>query len=104
MWTKAPYGAVISADGAKLYVVGKVYVQEPQNTKLYVIDTTSGEIAKTLTVGVQPDHVFLSPDGREVWVAENRGNQITIVDAATDAVTGTIPAPGDVHSVRFVQF
>ena len=100
----APYGAVISADGAKLYVVGKVYVQDPQNTKLYVIDTTSGEITKTITVGVQPDHVFLSPDGREVWVAENRGNQITIVDVETDEVTGTIPAPGDVHSVRFVQF
>ncbi|MBW6505471.1 MAG: hypothetical protein K0B00_01835 [Rhodobacteraceae bacterium] len=100
----APYGIVLSADGKKLYVVGKTYVQDPGNTKLYVVDTETKSVIKEITVGVQPDHVFLSPDGAQVWVAENRGNQVTIVDTATDEIIGTIPAPGDVHSVRFVQY
>ena len=100
----APYGIVLSADGAKLYVVGKTYVQDPGNTKLYVIDTETKAVIKEITVGVQPDHVFLNPDGTQIWVAENRGNEITVIDAATDEVIGHIPAPGDVHSVRFVQY
>jgi len=100
----APYGIVLSADGKKLYVVGKTYVQDEANTRLFVVDTETKNVIKEIKVGVQPDHVFLTPDGSEIWVAENRGNKVTIIDAATDEVIGAITAPGDVHSVRFVQY
>ena len=93
-----PYGIVVSADGKKLYVVGK------QAAKIMVVDLEASAVVKEIEVGTQPDHVFLNPDGTQIWVAENRGNEITVIDAATDEVIGHIPAPGDVHSVRFVQY
>lgn len=94
------YGAVTTADGTKLYTVNK----SKEGGAVYAIDLATGNVVKDIPVGSQPDHVFLSPDGKEIWVAENRGNKISIIDIATDEVVGAIPMPGDTHTVKFVQF
>ncbi|MBI2941044.1 MAG: hypothetical protein HYY04_11470 [Chloroflexi bacterium] len=99
----SPYGVVLTPDGQKLYTVGKTYGAADASTSVHVIDTEARKVIKHITVGKQPDHLFLSPDGKEVWVTENRGNQVSIIDTATDTVVGAIPMRGDVHSVRFVQ-
>ncbi len=99
----SPYGIVLTHDAKKLYVVKKTYGAGDASTSVYVVDTAAKKVAKEIKVGKQPDHVFLTPDGKEVWVGENRGYQVSIIDTATDSVTGHIPMPGDVHSVRFVE-
>ncbi len=97
------YGIVLTTDGKKLYVVKKTYSANDASQSIFVVDADAKKVVKEIKVGKQPDHVFLSPDGKEVWVRENRGNQVSIIDTTTDEVTGTIPMPGDVHSVRFVE-
>lgn len=99
----SPYGMVLTNDGKKLYVVKKTYGATDASTSVYVLDTEAKKIIKEVKVGQQPDHVFLSPNGKEVWVGENRGNQISIIETATDEVVSSIPMPGDTHSVRFVE-
>ncbi|MBI4494613.1 MAG: cupredoxin domain-containing protein [Chloroflexi bacterium] len=53
----------------------------------------------------QPDHVLLSPDGKELWISNNMGS-ITVFDQATLEMKAFIEMPekGAVHGVSFVQF
>ncbi|MDE3075371.1 MAG: YncE family protein, partial [Chloroflexota bacterium] len=88
------YGIVLANDGQKLYAVNKTYGAKDASTTIYVVDTEAKKVVKEIDVGKQPDHVFLSPDGKEVWVGENRGNEVSIIDTTTDEVAGTIPMPG----------
>ncbi|MBI4330975.1 MAG: c-type cytochrome [Chloroflexi bacterium] len=97
----SPYGITLSADARKLYVVDKTYGATNASTRVAVVDTEAKKVIKEIKVGKQPDHVFLSPDGTEIWVSENRGNGVSIVSVETDEVIGHIPTPGDAHSVRF---
>lgn len=99
----SPYGMVLTGDGKKLYVVKKTYGATEASTSVYVLDTEAKKVVREVKVGQQPDHVFLSPEGKEVWVGENRGNQISIIETVTDEVVGSISMPGDTHSVRFVE-
>ncbi|MFT6656991.1 YncE family protein [Maritalea sp.] len=100
----SPYGLVLTADGKKLYAASKTYGPKEASTSVFVVDTQTKKLVGEVEVGEQPDHLFLSPDGREVWVGENRGNQVSIIDVETDTVTERLVMPGDVHTVRFVQY
>jgi YVTN family beta-propeller protein len=39
----------------------------------------------------KPMGVVVSPDGKRVYVANGRGGTVSVIDAATNAVTATIP-------------
>lgn len=99
------YGLVLNADSTKLYVVKK-YVANADGERVpgasvVVVDTVANEIVKEIEVGDQPDHVFLSPNGEEIWVGENRGYAFTIISTSTDEVTEVVEMPGDAHTVVF---
>lgn len=45
-----------------------------------------------IKVGVQPEGIAITPDGREVWAGHNQDGAISIIDTATETVKQTIPA------------
>lgn len=107
---RGPYGAVLSPDEKYLYVVSKGEGGNGQRGGTFVrID------AKTMSLDVevptspvqpnQPDHILLSPDGKELWVSNNMGS-ITVFDQATLKLKDFIELPdkGAAHGVVFVQF
>ncbi|MBI4288625.1 MAG: beta-propeller fold lactonase family protein [Chloroflexi bacterium] len=100
----SPYGLELTRDGKKLYVVNKTYGPADASTSIAVVDTDTKKVVKEIKVGMQPDHVFLSPDGKEIWATQNRGNRVSIIDVATDEAKSHIATPGDAHTVRFIQF
>lgn len=100
----SPYGMELTRDGKKLYVVNKTYGPANASTSIAVIDTDTKKVIKEIKVGMQPDHLFLSPDGKEIWATQNRANRVSLIDVATDEVKGHIATPGDAHTVRFIQF
>lgn len=63
-------GEMVGAHTGHVYVVMK-----GDNSGVGVIDTSSGTpvLTKSLTVGVRPGHMYLSPDGEHIWVM-NDGN------------------------------
>jgi YVTN family beta-propeller protein len=44
----------------------------------------------TIAVGKGPEGIDLSPNGREVWSAASRSGSVSVIDAASGAVTHTI--------------
>lgn len=58
-----------------------------------VIEPGGGRIGWNVTaipVGKGPEGFDLSPDGREVWVANSGGGSVSVIDLATKKVTATL--------------
>ncbi|WP_439881290.1 YncE family protein [Pontibacter sp. MBLB2868] len=94
-------GGVIEGLSAPRYVAAvndKAYVTEwlPANAdysynngRVSVIDLKTNTVLKTITVGVQPEHLLIS--GGKVYVTNSGGNTISVINTTTDAVEKTIP-------------
>ena len=54
---------------------GRVYVPETNANRVDVISQRTGKVIRTITVGVQPQHVTPSWDLRSLWVSNDPGQQ-----------------------------
>src|SRR5690606_10035835 len=51
-----------------------------------ITDLASGEVLATLEVGIEPEGVAVSPDGRWVYITAETSNTISVIDTRTSAV------------------
>ncbi len=88
-----------------------LYTSMPFLNKVAVIDTASGTLTNTLTVGTFPRAVKVSPDGTKVYVA-NQGDlvntpnvegSISVIDVASNTVSN-ITLSGTGNGCDFVVF
>lgn len=108
-----PYGIRLSPDEKTLYVADKGEAQPARadgNTfhgnTISVVDPATMTVIRKLDSGFRPDHIYLTPDGRELWNVANAGQEIVIYDSTTGDIKGRIPMPtaGDPHGGAFVQY
>jgi YVTN family beta-propeller protein len=84
-------GLALSKDGGKMYINVGGFVNS-----YYVIDTkTDGLLKQGNTGGTDSHGVRLTPDGKELWMANRLSNSIAILDTATDKIVARIPDAGD---------
>jgi YVTN family beta-propeller protein len=74
----------LSPDGRLAYAVG------PESSVVYSIDAATRRPLHSVRAGERAHGIAVSPDGREVWVA-NRSGSLTILNAATLAELSTLP-------------
>jgi YVTN family beta-propeller protein len=74
-----------SADGKRAYVTSL------KDGVVTVIDLPGG-VAGDVTTGKGAEGVDVTPDGREIWVANRNADTISVIDAKTLKVAATIPA------------
>lgn len=62
---------------------------------LLIFDLTEAEprVVRSIELGDQPWHPVFTPDGREVWIPNQTGNRVTIVDVDTWTVSGAVSHP-----------
>ena len=66
-----------------------------KDNSLVVIDLkTSRVLARLKQIGTKPDAVVFDPFSKRVFVMNNGGDNITVVDPQTQKVVGTIPVGG----------
>jgi YVTN family beta-propeller protein len=91
----------ISPDGRRAYAVG------PTTSELFVIDVAGRHVLDNVTAGERAHGVSVSPDGREVWVADWAG-VVNVFDAQSLEQLATIRVadPGDqaVQGANHVAF
>src|SRR6266849_5062271 len=58
-----PIGIASTNDGSKLYVA------DLDGAQVFVIDTSSLSVVRTIPVGIFPEALRFSPDGTELWIA-----------------------------------
>ena len=84
-------GLALSKDGGKIYINIGGYV----NT-YYVINTkTDAVLTQGNTAGFDSHGTRITPDGKELWLANRQSNNIVILDTATDAIIAKIDNAGD---------
>lgn len=81
-----PMGAVMSRDGATLFVT------TGRGRLLYAIDAPSLRPRGSVQVGERPWGLGISPDGRRVYTANGPSNDVSVVDATSMTVVKTIAA------------
>lgn len=107
---RGPYGAVLSPDETRLFVVSKGEGGRGQRGGTFISINTENmtviEERPSCKVFVcQADHALISPDGDELWIDNNMG-YVTIFDLETLDLTHeiTMPLLADPHGGVFVQY
>ncbi len=75
----------------------RVYTANIESGTVSVLDRAAGPGApgvRQVPAGKEPEAIAVSPDGREVWVGSRAGGAITVIDAAAEKVTATLPFQG----------
>ena len=77
----------VSADGKRIYTANML------SASVTAIDASGAEskIVQIL-VGKEPEGIALSPDGKTLWIGHRAAGLISIIDTATNKVTGTLTA------------
>lgn len=71
----------------------RVYVTLPDQKEVWVIDDPTGQVVGKVSAATPPRGVALLPDESKVFVTSEAGN-VFVIDAATLAVTSTLPVGG----------
>ncbi len=72
----------------------RVYADEDNGTHVFVIDTTTMKLVKTITVpGNKPEYLAIDPNTHDVYQNIADLAEIVVIDPTTLAVKKTIPTP-----------
>jgi DNA-binding beta-propeller fold protein YncE len=63
-----------------------------------VADALTGQVRATIKTGTKPDGAFLEPTSGLVWVLDNAGAGIALIDAKAGTKVATIAVPGALES------
>jgi YVTN family beta-propeller protein len=90
-WTErvgpTPAGIITRPGGTLLVgVMGSDYIAE--------VDPQNGNVIRKITTGNGAHNFLASPDGKTLYVTNRVAGTISVLDADTLAVTGTLQAPG----------
>ena len=67
---------------------------------VWVIDTATAAVVAKISVGAQPAHVVVAPDGRTAYVVNGGENTVSVLDTQAQRVVQTIPVGAMPHGMR----
>ena len=67
---------------------------------VWAIDTATDAVVAKVSVGKDPAHVVVTPDGRFAYVANGGDNSVSVVDVSALRVVATIPVGAGPHGMR----
>ena len=84
---KRPRDLAFNSNGTRAYATSEI------DGTVWVIELPSRKVSKVfqLPKDSKPMGIVVSPDDRRVYVANGRGGTVSVIDAATNTVTATIP-------------
>jgi DNA-binding beta-propeller fold protein YncE len=89
------YDWTLAANGDRLFV------SLPESGRVAVIDTVHWKLLGHAQAGPNPRRLAASPDGRQVWVATDRG--VASIRASDSAVVATIATGGGEHDLAVTE-
>jgi len=78
-----------------------IFVLNSLNANVSIVDPKTWTETARIPVGKEPHHIYLTPDGRSVLVANAEGDSITFMDPMTGKVQRTLNRIIDPYHLRF---
>ena len=78
-----------------------IFVLNSLSANVSVIDPVTYKEIKRIPTGKEPHHLYLTPDGKSVMVANATGDTITMIDPRTAEVQRTVKGIVDPYQLRF---
>jgi YVTN family beta-propeller protein len=112
--TGKPIGAITglkSTHGVALNPDGKIgYISDGAGNAIMVFNRVDLSVKATVPAGTNPDGITFEPVTKTVWAFNGRSSNVSVLDAAANAVVATVPLPGkpefpqvDEHGSVFVN-
>jgi DNA-binding beta-propeller fold protein YncE len=92
---------MIAAAAPAAEAAGLAVVINSNEDSVSLIDMSSRTEIARRPIGRQPHHLMLTPDGRELLVANAVGNELVALDPATAALKRRIPDISDPYQIGF---
>ena len=74
--------------------LSRIYADEDDGTHIFVIDTTTFKLVKTITIpGHKPEYLAIDPETHDVYQNIDDLSEIAVIDSKTLTVKRTIPTP-----------
>ncbi|MGH6840231.1 MAG: choice-of-anchor tandem repeat GloVer-containing protein, partial [Methylocella sp.] len=73
------------------FVPPPAYVTNTGSNTVSVLDTVTNTVAATVTVGVNPKGVAVTPDGQHAYVTNLSGGTVSVLATPTNTVAATVP-------------
>lgn len=112
---KRPRGLKLSHDGKELYVAVSGLPKCPPSVPdeecaklkrdvnadgIAVIDTATLKLSKLLKSGSDPEQFDISPDGKQLFIANEDSGTLTVVNVSTGAIDKSVPVGKEPEGVR----
>ena len=78
-----------------------VYATIPNESQVAVVNTISREVEKYIDVGAMPGIMFLQPKSRYLWVSNDDGGSVSIIDTDSNVIEKTIETGKGYHQIAF---
>jgi DNA-binding beta-propeller fold protein YncE len=86
--TAGVHGIAIASD------LGKGFISDGRANAITVFDLKTLETTATIAVGTNPDAILYDPASRLVMTFNGKSQDVTIVDATSGRIVGTVPVGG----------
>jgi YVTN family beta-propeller protein len=83
----APFVVHVSPDGERLYV-------SASGNQVFIFETATRSLVKTVEVGAEPNGFAVHPDGRMLYVSSFSGRTVSEIDMVTETVLRTFDVGG----------
>jgi len=70
----------------------KIFINDPRGSQVVVLDLQKNEVISKLPVGKAPIHMYLTPNGDEVWTHSDVEGVFYVIDVANLSVKGKVTA------------
>ncbi|MFQ6011353.1 MAG: YncE family protein [Nitrososphaerales archaeon] len=80
------------ADGLISNDQGLIFINERRKNQVFVVNTNTNEVAAILSVGPNPVHIYITPDGKGVWTHSDEEGSLYPIDVASIQVIGKVNA------------
>jgi YVTN family beta-propeller protein len=92
-------------DSARLEKLSRAYITMAGSNEVAVIDYLNKSLVKKIAVGSRPVHIYqvegIKAGSNEVWIGNDAGDSVTVIDADSLAVKATVKVGKGHHKMAF---
>lgn len=99
---KGPIQLYPTFDSKYLYVADQgYYFGEPLGNSVFVINTSTKKVEKTISVGSAPHGIVIAPDDQRIYVTNIVSNDVSIIDRTSQTEVSRIPVGKEPNGITY---